>query len=80
MIWIPIQQIARPTVVANRPYSDFHKTFRNTPSPLQIVVNSYSKLKIIVEQSRDQLKGDEAYIRKALETLPPYGTWDISKH
>lgn len=80
MLWIPIQQIARPSVVANRPYSDFHKTFKNTPSPLQIVVNSYSKLKTIVEQSRDQLKGDEAYIRKALETLPPYGTWDISKH
>ncbi len=80
MLWIPIQQIARPTVVANRPYSDYHKTFRNTPSPLQIVVNSYSKLKTIVEQSREQLKADEGYIRKALETLPPYGTWDISKH
>lgn len=80
MLWIPIQQIARPTVVANRPYSDYHKTFRNTPSPLQIVVNSYSKLKTIVEQSRNQLKSDEGYIRKALETLPPYGTWDISKH
>ncbi|MFW6053203.1 MAG: patatin-like phospholipase family protein, partial [Persicimonas sp.] len=26
LIWIPIQQIARPAVLANRPYSDFHKT------------------------------------------------------
>ena len=78
MIWIPVQQIARPAVVANRPYSDYHKTFRNTPSPLQIVVNNYSKLKTIVEQARDQLRADEPYLRKALETLPPYGTWDIS--
>lgn len=80
MVWIPVQQIARPAVVANRPYSDYHKTFRQTPSPLQIVVNSYSKLKTIVEQSREQLRADEPYIRKSLETLPPYGTWDISSH
>lgn len=80
MVWIPVQQIARPAVLANRPYSDYHKTFRQTPSPLQIVVNSYSKLKTIVEQSREQLRADEPYIRKSLETLPPYGTWDISSH
>lgn len=80
MLWIPVQQIARPAVVANRPYSDYHKTFRNTPSPLQIIVNNYSKLKIIIEQAREQLRADEPYLRKAFETLPPYGTWDISTH
>ncbi len=77
MIWIPVQQIARPAVLANRPYSDYHKTFRDTPSPLQIVVTSYSKIKTIVETSREQLDPDEPYIRKALEPLPPYGTWRI---
>ncbi len=77
MIWIPIQQIARPAVQANKPYSDYHKTFRATPSPLQIMITSYSKLKAIVENSREQLRNDEPYIARAIERLPPYGTWKI---
>lgn len=76
MIFIPVQQIARPAVVANRPYSDHHKTFKRSPSPLQIIVNSYTKLKRIVEQSREQLAEDVPYMRKALESLPPYGIWN----
>lgn len=77
MIWIPIQQIARPAVQTNKPYADYHKTFRETPSPLQIMITSYSKLKMVVEAARDQLQYDQAYIAKATETLPPYGTWHI---
>lgn len=77
MIWIPIQQIARPAVQANKPYSDYHKSFRDTPSPLQVMITSYSKLKTIVERSREQLRNDEAYIARALERLPPYGIWQI---
>jgi len=80
MIWIPIQQIARPTVLANRPYSDYHKTFKHTPSPLQIVLTSYSKLKVVLDNAREQLQADEPYIRRALEPLPPYGTWEIGEH
>lgn len=77
MIWIPVQQIARPAVLANRPYSDYHKTFRNTPSPLQVVITSYSKLKVVLESTREQLQNDAPYIKRALEPLPPYGTWEI---
>jgi predicted acylesterase/phospholipase RssA len=75
--WMPVQQIARGPVLANRPYSDYHKTFHRTPSPLQVIVTSYSKLKSIIEDAREQLAEDEPYMRKALEQLPPYGTWEI---
>lgn len=76
LIFVPVQQITRPGVVANKPYSDYHKTFRSPPSPLQVIVNQYSKLKHIVKSSRDELSEDEPYIRRALEPLPPYGVWN----
>lgn len=78
LIWIPIQQIARPAVVANRPYSDFHKTFRSPPNPLQVIVNSYSKLKTIIQAAKDEWADDVEQLALALEPLPPYGTWDIN--
>lgn len=77
VIWLPIQQIVRPTVLANRPYSDFHKTFMSPPSPLQVVVNSYSEIKSIVRAARQELEEDVAFLKRSLEKLPPYGTWEI---
>lgn len=77
LIWIPIQQIARPAVVANRPYSDYHKTFRNPPNPLQVIINSYSKLKAVIQSARSELDEDAGYLERSLEQLPPYGTWEI---
>ncbi len=73
LIWIPVQQIARPAVVANRPYSSYHKTFQNPPSPLDVMVNSYSKLKSIVQSARRELEEDIPYMEEALRELPPYG-------
>jgi predicted acylesterase/phospholipase RssA len=75
LIWIPIQQIARPPVLANKPYSDYHKTFHAPPSPLQIIVNSYSKLKQIITDARAELDEDVPYLERSLEELPPYGSW-----
>lgn len=77
LIWIPIQRIARPSVVANRPYSDFHKTFFRPPHPLQIIVNSYSKLKSIIQSAKEEWEDDVAQLRLAMRPLPPYGTWNI---
>lgn len=77
IIWIPIQQIARPAVVANMPYANYHKTFRTPPSPLQVIVNSYSKLKTIIETSREELAPDIPYTVETLKLLEPYGTWEI---
>ena len=75
LIWIPVQQIARPAVVANMPYSSYHKTFQTPPSPLDIMVNSYSKLKSIVESARRELKDDVPYLEESLRELPPYGVF-----
>lgn len=76
LIWLPIQQIARQNVVANKPYADFHKTFTHPPSPLQVIVNQYSRLKSIVQSARDELADDVPYIERGLTPLPPYGVWD----
>jgi predicted acylesterase/phospholipase RssA len=77
LIWVPIQQYARQNVLANKPYADFHKTFRDPPSPIQLVVDNYSKIKGIVVASRAELADDLPYIRRALTPLPPYGTWSF---
>lgn len=75
LIWIPVQQVARGNVLANRPYADYHKTFQNPPNPLQIIINKYSRLKTIVQSARDELDEDKPLIKRALEPLPPYGIW-----
>jgi len=77
VIWLPIQQMVRPTVVANRPYSDYHKTFRAPPSPLQSIVDNDLDMKPIAQAARAELEDDVALLRRALEELPPYGTWKI---
>lgn len=75
LIWMPIQQIARGNVLANRPYADYHKTFQSPPSPLQLIINQYSRLKTIIQSSRDELELDKPLIERALKPLPPYGIW-----
>ncbi len=75
LLWVPVQQIARPAVVANMPYASFHKTFQSPPSPLDFMVNSYSKLKKIIESARQELEPDVAYIEESLRELPPYEVW-----
>jgi predicted acylesterase/phospholipase RssA len=75
VIWIPVQRLVRPTVLAKRPYSDFHKTYREPPSPLQVIVNSYSAIRDIVDSSREELTEERHLLEKAVEPLPPYGVW-----
>jgi len=77
VVWLPIQQMVRPTVLANRPYADYHKTFREPPSPLQVVVDHYPAVKSIVQEARAELEEDVPLLQRAVETLPPYGTWEI---
>jgi len=79
VIWLPIQQMVRPTVLSNRPYSDYHKTFKAPPSPLNVLVNSYSQIKSIVQAARAELEEDIPFLRRALEQLPPYGIWEIGE-
>lgn len=75
LVWLPVQQIARSNVMANKPYADYHKTFQKPPSPLQVIINKYSRLKSIVQAARDELEPDRKYIARSLEPLPPYGIW-----
>ena len=79
VIWLPIQQMVRPIVVGNRPYCDYHKTFKSPPSPLQVIVNSYSQIKSIVQAARSELEEDLRFLERALEELPPYGIWDFGE-
>jgi len=69
MLWIPAQQYARSAVLSNIPYSDHHIVYKNTPSPLYLFVNSYTKLKTIVESSHEQLADSVKYLTAALEPL-----------
>ena len=75
LIWMPVQQIARRNVLGSVPYADIHKTFQSPPSPLQVIVNQYSRLKSIIQSSRDELRLDLPHAKRALEPLPPYGIW-----
>ena len=75
LVWVPVQQVARPNVLVSKPYADYHKTFRAPPSPLQVIVNKYSRIKRLVTDARAELAQDVPYIKRALEPLPPYGLW-----
>lgn len=75
VIWLPIQQLIRPNVLAERPYSDFHKTFRNPPDPTRVLMNSYSEIRDVLEAGRDELEEDTDLMQRALHPLPPYGVW-----
>ncbi len=72
--YTPVQQIARQNVRANRPFSDYTKTFRSPPSPINLSP-SYSQLRRIIERARKELVSSVSHIRKATAPLPPYGSW-----
>jgi len=69
-----IQQIARPPVLANRPFSDYHKTFKSPPSPINLSPST-SKLKRIVLRGLKELAPERGYLQRAMKPLPPYRSW-----
>jgi hypothetical protein len=73
-LFIPIQRIARPAVLANRPYSDFTRTLHTSPSPINLAP-SYKQLKQIVQRSRREFIEDVPFIRRMMTPLPPYEQW-----
>jgi predicted acylesterase/phospholipase RssA len=75
VVWLPIQQLIRPNVLAERPYSDFHKTFRQPPDPTRVLMNSYSEIRKVLNAGREELEEDMALMARALHKLPPYGVW-----
>ena len=75
LIWMPIQQIAKQNVGPNKPYADYHKTFLKPPSPLQLLVGQYSRIKAIVRASKAELEADKPYIKQALAPTGSYDSW-----
>jgi predicted acylesterase/phospholipase RssA len=77
LIFAPVQQVARPAVVANRPFSDFHKTFKSAPGPANLSPG-FSKLKRIQNTATRELEPHEPYLKKVMTPLPSYGFWGES--
>lgn len=73
-IFMPIQQLARPGVLANRPYSDFTRTLRSVPSPINLAP-SHAHLKRIVKAAHKELSADATFIRRACTPLPHFAQW-----
>ncbi len=72
--FVAVQQVARPGVLSNRPFSDFHKTYKDPPSPLNLAP-SLPRLRRIVSRSLEELSGDREYLRRALTPLPAWRSW-----
>ena len=73
-LFTPIQQITRPAVLANRRFSDFHKTFKSTPNPINLTPG-YAKLQRVVAKAIDEYAPDRDYLKLAMSSLPPFGEW-----
>ena len=73
-LFIPMQRVVRPSVLANRPYSDFTRTVHSSPSPINLAP-SYGQLKRIVQRSRKEFIEDAPFIRRMMTPLPPYQQW-----
>jgi predicted acylesterase/phospholipase RssA len=66
-----VQQIARANVVSNKPFSDYHKTFQDPPSPVRLIPN-WRQLEAIQRRSRAELEPQRLILQRALATLPPF--------
>lgn len=69
--YTPIQQVARQNVLANRPFSDYTKTLRSPPSPLNLSPTS-AQLKRILDRSRAEMDHLVPLLSKAMTPLPPF--------
>lgn len=64
-----VQQIARTNVLSNKPFSDYHKTFQDPPSPIRLIP-SWRKLGKMVKSARAELDPQKPILSRALATLP----------
>ncbi len=69
-IFTPVQQFARVGVMASRPYSDLHITWRNPPSPIG-VMQTRPALEKILDRSFAEVEKYGPRIDLALRPLPP---------
>jgi predicted acylesterase/phospholipase RssA len=71
-LFLPVQQIARAGVLENRPYSDWHITFRSPPSPVDVLKN-VDTLEKTIARVREELEPHRAFIASMMRPIP---RWD----
>jgi predicted acylesterase/phospholipase RssA len=69
-LWYPLQSIAAPTVVRNRPYAHVYKAFRRTLSPLALLPSQRS-LKSVVDTAKEELLSEVPVLQRLLAPIPP---------
>ncbi|MFL5310060.1 MAG: patatin-like phospholipase family protein [Myxococcales bacterium] len=68
-LWYPLQSIAAPAVVRNRPYAHVYKAFRKTLSPLALLPSQRS-LQTVVDTAKDELLSEVPVLQRLLAPIP----------
>jgi predicted acylesterase/phospholipase RssA len=69
-LWYPLQSIAAPAVVRNRPYAHLYKAFRHTLSPLALLPSQRS-LQSVVDTAKEELLSELPILQRLLAPIPP---------
>jgi predicted acylesterase/phospholipase RssA len=78
-LFAPLQQIARPSVINNRPYSDFTRTIACAPNPI-LLAPSHKQLRAFVAAAQAELTPDIPFIRTMMSPLPRFDAWYAHLH
>jgi predicted acylesterase/phospholipase RssA len=78
-LFASLQQIARPSVISNRPYSDFTRTFASAPNPI-LLAPSYKQLRAFVSSAQGEVAPDVPFIRAMMSPLPRFDAWYSHLH
>jgi predicted acylesterase/phospholipase RssA len=68
-LWLPLQTIAAPGVMRNRPYAHLYKAFRKTLSPLALLPTERS-LGAIVRSAKEELLSEIPVLQRLLAPIP----------
>ena len=69
-LWYPLQSIAAPAVVRNRPYAHVYKAFRRTLSPLALLPSQRS-LQSVVDTAKEELLSEVPVLQRLLAPIQP---------
>ena len=69
-LWLPLQSIAAPAVMRNRPYAHIYKAFRKTLSPLALLP-SQRALNAVVRSAKEELLAELPVLQRLLAPIDP---------
>jgi predicted acylesterase/phospholipase RssA len=69
--FIPVQQFVRASVLAERPYSDWHITYRQPPSPTAVLQSTRS-IEAVIARTRRELEPHREFLSLSMRPLPPW--------